>query len=58
MSNKKYTISEIIKTAEIDKISMIDATHIVNLLDETKNILKHGFNCRTCKHFKIIFVYL
>ena len=45
---KKYTVEEILKAAEIGETSMIDAKHICSLLDEAKQILKQGFNCREC----------
>jgi hypothetical protein len=47
---KKYTKEEILKAAEIGEVSMIDARHIVSLLDEAKHILKVGFDCHKCKH--------
>ena len=34
-----YTKEEILKAAEIGEVSMIDARHIVSLLDEAKTIL-------------------
>ena len=33
---KKYTKEEFLRAAELGKVSMIDAKHIVNLLDEVK----------------------
>ena len=33
---RKYTKEEILKAAELGEVSMIDAKHIVNLLDEVK----------------------
>lgn len=50
MSRKKYSKEEILKAAEIGEVSMIDAKHIVNLLDEAKHFLKIGFDCHKCKH--------
>lgn len=50
MKNKRYTVEEILKAAEIGEVSMIDAKHIVSLLDESKRILKIGFDCFKCKH--------
>jgi len=50
MKNYKYTKEEILKAAEIGEVSMIDANHVVSLLDEAKHILKKGFDCRKCKH--------
>ena len=34
MKKKKYTVEEFLKAAEIGEVSMIDARHIVSLLDE------------------------
>lgn len=45
---KKYSIEEILKAAEIGETSMIDAKHICSLLDEAKQLLKQGFDCREC----------
>lgn len=36
---KKYTTEQILKAAEIGEVSMIDANHIVSLLDEAVEIL-------------------
>jgi Zn finger protein HypA/HybF involved in hydrogenase expression len=47
---KKYTVEEILKAAEIGEVSMIDAKHVVSLLDEAKHILKVEFDCHNCKH--------
>ena len=47
---EKYTKEEFLKAAEIGEVSMIDAKHIVSLLDEAKYILKTGFDCHKCKH--------
>jgi hypothetical protein len=47
---KKYTKEEILKAAEIGEVSMIDAEHIVSLLDEARHIIKVGFDCHNCKH--------
>ena len=47
---KKYTKEEFLKAAEIGEVSMIDAKHTVNLLDEARYILKVGFDCHKCKH--------
>ena len=47
---RKYTKEEFLKAAEIGEVSMIDAKHIVSLLDEAKHIIKVGFDCRKCKH--------
>ena len=47
---KKYTVDEILKAAEIGEVSMIDARHIVSLLDEAREELKGQFDCRKCKH--------
>lgn len=46
----KYTKEEILKAAEIGEVSMIDAKHIVSLLDEAKQAVKAGFDCQTCIH--------
>ena len=40
---KKYTKEEFLKAAEIGEVSMIDAKHVVSLLDEAKYIMKVGF---------------
>jgi phosphoribosylpyrophosphate synthetase len=48
--SKKYTKKEFLKAAEIGEVSMIDAKHIVSLLNEAKHILKVGFDCHKCKH--------
>ena len=37
---KKYTKQEFLKAAEIGEVSMIDAKHIVSLLDEARSILR------------------
>jgi hypothetical protein len=50
MEIRKYTKEEILKAAEIGEVSMIDAKHIVSLLDEAKKIIKVGFDCHKCKH--------
>lgn len=47
---KKYTKEEFLKAAEIGEVSMIDARHIVSLLEEARHILKVGFDCHECKH--------
>lgn len=47
---KKYTKEEILKAAEIGEVSMIDARHVVSLLDEASQIIKKKFDCRKCKH--------
>ena len=49
MKKKKYTIEQFLKAAELGEVSMIDAKHIVSLLDEATHILKVGFDCRKCK---------
>ena len=46
---KKYTAQEFLKAAEIGEVSMIDAKHIVSLLDEARNILSR-LNCRRCSY--------
>ena len=38
----KYTKTEFLKAAEIGEVSMIDAKHVVSLLDEAKQIV----NCK------------
>ena len=43
-SGKKYTKEEILKAAEIGEVSMIDANHIVSLLDEARNKHKIEIN--------------
>lgn len=50
MKKKKYTVEEILKASEIGEVSMIDAKHVVGLLDEARHILKIGFDCHKCKH--------
>lgn len=47
---KKYTKEEILKAAEIGEVCMIDAEHIVKLLDEAKHIIEVGFDCHNCKN--------
>ena len=37
---KKYTKEEFLKAAELGEVSMIDAKHVVSLLDEAQIILK------------------
>lgn len=46
----KYTKEEFLKAAEIGEVSIIDAKHVVSLLDEARYIIKVGFDCRNCKH--------
>jgi len=41
---KKYTVKEFLKAAEIGEVSMIDAKHIVSLLDEARSILCKDIN--------------
>ena len=41
---KKYTAQEFLKAAEIGEVSMIDARHIVSLLDEARSILRKDIN--------------
>jgi hypothetical protein len=41
---KKYTAQEFLKAAEIGEVSMIDAKHIVSLLDEAPSILRKDIN--------------
>lgn len=50
MTKRKYTKQEILKAAEIGEVSMIDARHVVSLLDEARDILEKGFDCHKCKH--------
>jgi hypothetical protein len=45
-----YTPEEYLKAAEIGEVSMIDAKHVVSLLDEARAVLKKGFDCRQCKN--------
>lgn len=47
---KRYSKKEILKAAELGEVSMIDAKHIVSLLDDARHIIKVGFDCRRCKH--------
>lgn len=47
---EKYTIEEYLKAAEIGEVSMIDAKYVVSLLDESRHILKEGFDCHKCKY--------
>lgn len=42
---KTYTKEEILKAAQIGEVSMIDAEHIVSLLDEAKEILQKNTEC-------------
>lgn len=46
----KYTKEEFLKAAEIGEVSMVDARHIVSLLDEARNVIKSGFYCPSCKN--------
>jgi len=48
--NDGYTPEEYLKAAEIGEVSMIDAKHVVSLLDEAREILKKGFDCWKCKN--------
>ncbi len=48
MKQKKYTKEEILKAAEIGEVSMIDARHIVSLLDEARAAIKNEFDCYKC----------
>ncbi len=50
MNDKKYTKEEFLKAAELGEVSMIDAKHIVSLLDKAKRILKDKFDCQKCRH--------
>ena len=47
----KYTKQEILKAAKIGEVSMIDARHIVSLLDEAKSEIKNNPKCETCFHY-------
>ena len=47
---KKYTKEEFLKAAEMGEVSMIDAKHVVSLLDEARHVMKVGFDCHKCKH--------
>jgi Zn finger protein HypA/HybF involved in hydrogenase expression len=47
-----YTKNEILKAAEIGEVSMIDAEHIVSLLDKARMILNtknHTVKCMSCE---------
>jgi Zn finger protein HypA/HybF involved in hydrogenase expression len=47
-----YTKEEILKAAELGEVSMIDANHIVSLLDEAKTLLgniKNEVTCVSCE---------
>ena len=46
----KYKIKEILKAAELGEVSMVDANHIVSLLDEARRVLKTSVNCDNCKN--------
>lgn len=50
--DKRYTKREFLFAAQIGEVSMIDANHIVSLLDEASEILKKTFDCRMCAHSK------
>lgn len=50
MTRRKYTKKEFLKAAEIGEVSMIDAKHIISLLDEARHILTVGYDCHKCKH--------
>ena len=51
---KRYTTAEILRAAELGEVSMIDAKHIISLLDEARKILilsgyiEHVKNQLTC----------
>lgn len=47
---KKYTKEEFLKAAEIGEVSMIEAKHIISLLEEAKKVIKSGFDCNRCIH--------
>ena len=48
---KTYTKEQFLKAAELGEVSMIDAKHIVSLLDEVVNNENGGNTCRDCKTF-------
>jgi hypothetical protein len=48
--NDGYTPEEYLKAAEIGEVSMIDAKHVVSLLDEAREVLSKGFDCWKCKN--------
>ncbi len=43
---KTYTKEEILKAAEIGEVSMIDAKHIVSLLDEARTMIENKSNIK------------
>ena len=47
---KQYTKEQILKAAEISEVSMIDARHIVSLLDEAERLM--GLVCPDCGNVK------
>jgi hypothetical protein len=49
---KRYTATEILRAAEIGEINMIDARHIVSLLDEAR----HGKKTTPCHCSKQYFI--
>jgi hypothetical protein len=49
---KTYTKEQFLKAAELGEVSMIDAKHIVSLLDEVVNNENGGNTCRDCKTFR------
>lgn len=50
---EKYSIEEIKKAAEIGNVSMVDANHIIDCLDEAKLALSAHVNCRGCKYYYV-----
>lgn len=47
---KTYTKEEILKAAELGEVSTLAAKHIVSNLEDARHIIKHGFDCYTCKN--------
>ena len=46
-----YTKEEFLKAAEIGEVSMIDAKHIVSLLDKARKMINNIQRCETCKYY-------
>lgn len=47
---KKYTKEEILRAAEIGEVSLIDAKHIISLLDEARDAISLDYHCYSCIH--------
>jgi len=48
---KRYSKEEYLKAAELGEVSMIDARHVVGLLDEARDVMKGKVNiCHDCMY--------